>query len=76
VHGARLPGSARVMETSEDPRGPDVGQTGYPEEQQEGAQPGGGDRPRDDRDEDAPGTSSERDSGPEAATGNPDAAGS
>jgi len=66
------------METSEDPRETDVGQAGYPEEQQEGAQPGGGDRPRDageERDDGAPGTSSDRDSGPGAATGNPDAAG-
>ena len=64
------------METSEDPRGTDVGQAGYPEEQQEGAEPSGGDRPRDGRDDEAPSTSSDRDSGTDAATGNPDAAGS
>ena len=63
------------METSEDPRGTDVGQAGYPEEQQPGTQPGGGDRPRDAGDEDAPDTSASRDSGPDKATGNPNAAG-
>ena len=64
------------METSEDPRETDVGQAGYPEEQHEGAEPSGGDRPRDRRDEDGPSTSSEEDSGPREATGNPGAAGS
>jgi hypothetical protein len=64
------------METSEDPRGTDIGQAGYPEEQQEGAQPGGGDHPRDAGEKDAPDTSSDQDSEPGAATGNPGAAGS
>jgi hypothetical protein len=63
------------METSEDPRGTDVGQSGYPEEQQGGTQPGGGDHPRDAGDRDAPDTSSSEDSGPDKATGNPGAAG-
>jgi hypothetical protein len=75
VHGERLPGSAPVMETSEDPRGTDVGQAGYPEEQHEGAQPGGGDQSRDRRDKEAPSTSSDEDSGSREATGNPGAAG-
>jgi hypothetical protein len=55
-------------------RGRDVG-AGYPEEQPGGANPG---EPKQDRGgggEAAPGTASSQDSGPAAATGNPDAAG-
>jgi hypothetical protein len=65
------------METhEEDPRGTDVAEGGYPEEQQPGADPsGGGTRKRAERDDDAPDTSSSEDSGPGTATGNPDAAG-
>ena len=63
------------METSEDPRGTDVGQAGYPEEQQPGTEPAPGERKRSERDGDSPDTSSSQDSGPETATGNPGAAG-
>jgi hypothetical protein len=63
------------MDTSENPRGTDVGQSGYPEEQQPGTQPGGGERSRDKTEDDAPDTSSSQDSGPEKSTGNPGAAG-
>ncbi len=58
---------------TEDPRGTDVG-AGYPEEQPGGAQPGVQRRDRKGRD-DAPGTSSDEDSDPGTATGNPRAAG-
>jgi hypothetical protein len=64
------------METSEDPRGTDVAEGGYPEEQQPGAEPAGaGGRKREEHGDDAPDTSSSEDSGPDKATGNPGAAG-
>ena len=64
------------METSEDPRGTDVAEGGYPEEQEQGAEPGTtGGRKREESGHDAPDTSTSEDSGPETATGNPDAAG-
>ncbi len=55
---------------SEDPRGGRDTGAGYPEEQPGGAQPG---EQRLDRKgaDDAPGTSSDRESGPGTATGNP-----
>ena len=59
----------------EDPRGTDVADGGYPEEQEPGADPSGATRNRAERDGDAPGTSSPEESGPGTATGNPDAAG-
>jgi hypothetical protein len=63
------------METEEDPRGTDVAEGGYPEEQQPGADPSDGTRKRAEREGDAPDTSSSEDSGPGTATGNPGAAG-
>jgi hypothetical protein len=64
------------MESHEDdPRGKDVGQGGYPEEQHPGAEPAEGTRKRDPDDSDAPGTTSENEGGPQEATGNPGAAG-
>jgi hypothetical protein len=65
------------MESHEDdPRGKDVAEGGYPEEQHPGADPAEGTRKRDGGGkENAPGTSSENESGPEEATGNPGAAG-
>ena len=72
---ASLPGSAGDMETQEDPRGTDVAEGGYPEEQQPGADPAEGTRQRKERDGDAPDTSSEQESDPGTATGNPGAAG-
>jgi hypothetical protein len=63
------------METEEDPRGTDVGEGGYPEEQQPGADPAQGTRKRKGDDSGAPDTSSSQDSGPDKATGNPGAAG-
>ena len=70
------PGSAPDMETTEDPRGTDVAESGYPEEQQPGAEPGtSGGRTREEHEDDAPDTSSSKDSGPDKATGNPGAAG-
>ena len=64
------------MDTNEDPRGKDVGQGGYPEEQEPGADPSeGGTRKRAEREGDAPDTSSSGESDPGTATGNPGAAG-
>ena len=65
------------METpDEDPRGKDVAEGGYPEEQEPGADPsGGGTRRREEHGGGAPGTSSPEESEPDTATGNPDAAG-
>jgi hypothetical protein len=65
------------METpDEDPRGKDVAQGGYPEEQEPGADPSSGAaRKREEHDGDAPDTSSPEESDPGTATGNPDAAG-
>jgi hypothetical protein len=60
---------------SEDPRGNDVAESGYPEEQPTEAQPGQGTRKREEHGDDAPDTSSSQDSDPGAATGNPGAAG-
>lgn len=60
---------------TDDARGRDVG-SGYPEEQPPGAQPGTPNRQgTDERDGDAPQTDGGRDSDPQSATGNPDAAG-
>ena len=70
-------GSARGMENhEEDPRGTDVAEGGYPEEQEPGSDPAQGTRKREGDDSGAPDTSSSKDSGPETATGNPGAAGS
>jgi hypothetical protein len=64
------------MESHEDdPRGKDVAEGGYPEEQHPGADPAEGSRKRERDDTDAPDTSSADESGPGTATGNPDAAG-
>jgi hypothetical protein len=63
------------MQTDEDPRGTDVAEGGYPEEQEPGADPAHGTRKRDEREGDAPDTSSSQDSDPDTATGNPGAAG-
>jgi hypothetical protein len=63
------------METDEDPRGTDVAEGGYPEEQQPGADPAQGTRKRAEREGDAPDTSSSQDSDPGTSTGNPGAAG-
>jgi hypothetical protein len=60
---------------SEDPRGTDVAESGYPEEQPPGADPTQGTRKREEHGDDAPGTGSSQDSAPSAATGNPGAAG-
>jgi hypothetical protein len=73
--GASLPGSAGSMETEEDPRGTDVAEGGYPEEQQPGADPAEGTRKREEREGDAPDTSADEESDPGTATGNPGAAG-
>lgn len=60
----------------EDPRDTDVGQGGYPEEQQPGTEPAPGERKRNSGSgDDAPSTSSPHEGGPEEATGNPGAAG-
>ena len=59
----------------EDPRGKDVGQGGYPEEQEPGADPGAGTRKREGDDSGAPDTSSDSESDAGTATGNPDNAG-
>jgi hypothetical protein len=64
-----------TMETEEDPRDTDVAEGGYPEEQQPGADPSDGTRKREEREGDAPDTSSPEESGPGTATGNPGAAG-
>jgi hypothetical protein len=70
------PGSAEGMENhEEDPRGTDVAEGGYPEEQEPGADPGSGTRTREGDDSGTPDTSSSQDSGPGTATGNPGAAG-
>jgi hypothetical protein len=63
------------METEEDPRGTDVAEGGYPEEQHPGADPSDGTRKRSEREGDAPDTSSPEESDPGTATGNPGAAG-
>jgi hypothetical protein len=55
-------------------RGRDVG-SGYAEEQPGGANPGERKQDRGGGGEAAPGTAGDKDSGPAAATGNPDAAG-
>ena len=69
-------GYGLVMETpDEDPRGKDVADGGYPEEQEPGADPSGGTRKREEHTDGAPSTSSPEESGPGTATGNPDAAG-
>jgi hypothetical protein len=69
----------REPDHTDDPRGTDTGQAGYPEEQPPGAQPGQP-RPRDrDRTEedgaDAPSPSGGDEGTPGQATGNPGAAG-
>jgi hypothetical protein len=64
------------MESHEDdPRGKDVAEGGYPEEQHPGADPSDGTRTHEKDDTDAPDTRSPSESGPGTATGNPDAAG-
>ena len=75
VSRERVPGSAMTMETEEDPRDTDVAEGGYPEEQHPGADPSGGTRKREEREGDAPDTSSPEESDPGTATGNPGAAG-
>ena len=64
----------RTPDHTDDPRGEDVAEGGYPEEQQSGTDPGGGD-PHREGDTDAPDTSADEEGDPGQATGNPDAAG-
>jgi hypothetical protein len=59
----------------EDPRGQDVAEGGYPESQHPGAESGNDDGRKRRDDDTAPDTSSDDESDPGTATGNPRAAG-